>query len=443
MKSIVWGERMEAINNKIRNEKNKLSNNILIVFSALGTLAVMSSIYRTVDIGWQSIMWLYLFLLGTTFIFAFLRKSIPFELKVFFIIIMTCVAAIAGLSVFGLIGSNAILLLAAPIMATVLISLRAGVIIVIISAGILIITGAVASQGFWKFEIDSNIYLYSFSSWIVFSVVFLCFSIISIMIVGKMNAFIYNNLKLVEKQREELEIANATKDKIFSVIAHDLTSPFNGYINMMQLLCDKRNAFSEEKQTQILQNLCQSSKNTFLILENLLTWSRAQMGNMEIKRKLVNANSLPAECFAPYLNNAENKNIKIEHRIPEDMQMFVDEPSIRIVLSNLINNAIKFTEQNGIITLSGEIKEQKTVLTITDTGVGISKSDVKRLFDNNDHMTTLGTNNEKGTGLGLKLCYELVQKNNGEISVESIEGEGSTFCISFQTKEPDNNMHTN
>lgn len=433
---------MEAINSNIRNEKNKLANNILLVFSALGSLAVMSSIYRTVDIGWQPIMWLHLFLLGATFIFSFFRKSIPLQLKIFFIILMTCVAAIAGLSVFGLIGSNAILWLAAPIMATVLINLRAGVIIVIISAGILIITGFVASRGFWKFEIDPNIYLYSFSSWIAFSVGFLCFSIISILIVGKMSAIIYKNLNLLEKQREELEIANVTKDKIFSVIAHDLTSPFNGYINMMQLLCNNRNTFSEEKQTEILQSLYQSSKNTFLLLENLLTWSRAQMGNIEIKRKLVHAKLLPIECFAPHLNNAQNKNIRIEHRIPEDMQIFVDEPSIRIVLSNLISNAIKFTEQNGSIIFSGEVKEQKTVLTITDTGVGISKSDVKRLFDNNDHMTTLGTNNEKGTGLGLKLCYELVLKNDGEISVESIEGEGSTFSISFQTKESGNSMHT-
>lgn len=260
---------------------------------------------------------------------------------------------------------------------------------------------------------------------------------------GKMSAIIYNNLNLVEKQREKLETANTAKDKVFSVIAHDLKSPFSGLINMTQLLCDKRNAFSEEKQTKILQNLFQSSKSTLLLLENLLAWSHAQMGDMEIERKLVNAKSLPIECFAPHLNNAQNKNIKIEHCIPEDMQIFVDEPSIRIVLSNLINNAIKFTGQNGTVILSGEVKEQKTVLTVTDTGVGISKSAVKRLFDNNDHITTLGTNNEKGTGIGLKLCYELVLKNDGEISVESIEGEGSTFCVSFQRKGSNISMHTN
>ncbi|MCP4134558.1 MAG: PAS domain-containing protein [bacterium] len=163
--------------------------------------------------------------------------------------------------------------------------------------------------------------------------------------------------KKLEEERDELikelKLANSIKDKLFSVIAHELKSPFNGLLNLTQLLSEESGSINQSK---ILQELVYSSKNTYLLLENLLTWSLAQRECIDIEKKIITLKPLITECAAPYLSHSQKKNIRIEQQIPEDMKIFADEHCTRIVLNNLINNAIKFTPQGGSITISAQLE---------------------------------------------------------------------------------------
>jgi len=243
--------------------------------------------------------------------------------------------------------------------------------------------------------------------------------------------------KQLEKEKSDLvnklERTNKTKDKLFSVIAHDLRSPFNQLLGITQFL-SQQSDLSEADKKLMLQDLHAASSSTFLMLENLLSWSLAQIKDQKAIKKMVLAKPFISGCIESHLISSKNKNIEIINQIPENIRWNIDESSISIVVSNLLSNAIKFSHQHGTITLTGNATADHGTLTVQDTGVGMSPSQLSRIFDNTDYITTRGTYSEAGTGLGLGLCYDLVRKNGGEISVISSEEHGSSFTLSFPTK---------
>lgn len=241
------------------------------------------------------------------------------------------------------------------------------------------------------------------------------------------------SLQIIQDQKSELEILNKEKDKFFSIIAHDLRSPFNALIGLSSLLHSSYDNLSDEDRKDFISDLNMASENAYRLLDNLLTWSRIQQGSIVIQRKEENISSLIQECILPLQATAKLKNISIEYSEVEEPIVFMDRFSIKSVILNLISNAIKFSHEGGVINLSTATKGLQTIISISDHGVGMNQEQIDQLFKIDQGYTTLGTNKEKGTGLGLILCQEFIEKNKGQIWVESTEKGGSTFKFSLNT----------
>ncbi|MCZ4694998.1 hypothetical protein DWB61_08350 [Ancylomarina euxinus] len=241
--------------------------------------------------------------------------------------------------------------------------------------------------------------------------------------------------QIIQDQKSELEILNKTKDKFFSIIAHDLRSPFNALIGLSSLLQSSYDNLSDEVRKDYITDLNKASENAYGLLDNLLTWSMIQQGSIVIQRKEENISTLINECILPHQATAKLKHISIEYSETEEPIVSIDRFSIKTVILNLINNAIKFSHEGGIINISTENKGSKTIVSISDHGIGMSQEQIDQLFKIDQGYTTLGTNKEKGTGLGLILCHEFIQKNKGQIWVESTEKMGSTFKFSLNNMQ--------
>lgn len=239
--------------------------------------------------------------------------------------------------------------------------------------------------------------------------------------------------QIIQDQKLKLEILNKTKDKFFSIIAHDLRSPFNALVSLSHILYSSYDDISDKERKDFINDMNTASKNAYDLLDNLLTWSRIQQGSIVIERKKENISTLIHECILPLQATAKLKNISIEYSETDEPIVSIDKYSIKTVILNLLNNAIKFSHEGSVINLSTEKRGSKTIITISDNGVGMSPKQINQLFKIDQGYSTLGTNNEKGTGLGLILCQEFVQKNEGEIWVESTEKVGSTFKFSLNT----------
>lgn len=236
-------------------------------------------------------------------------------------------------------------------------------------------------------------------------------------------------LALLESEKKLKEAIN-TRDKIFKIIAHDLRSPFNAIIGLSNMLLEHHTKISKEKKDMFLRNILDSSKNTYSLLENLLEWAKTQTGTFDDKFECIAYNDFLDNCLGTLISIAESKNINLKIVDTKNFNFFGNKNMLQTVLRNLISNAIKFTKRNGKITISALESNGKIIISVNDDGVGISKKEQDKLFDNNQFFTTKGTNNEKGSGIGLPLCKELVVKNNGKIWVESKKGQGSTFYFS-------------
>lgn len=234
---------------------------------------------------------------------------------------------------------------------------------------------------------------------------------------------------LIKKQKEELKAISTSKDKMFSIIAHDLKSPFNSILGFMNELKTNYDEYSDEERRNMIHILSDSCNNAYSLLENLLTWSISQRGHIKIIKELLNLNELTDEASAPYLDAASLKNINIKNEVPKSMKIYADKNTLRTVIGNLCNNGIKFTHKGGQVIVTAINTEAKTHISIIDNGIGMNQKTIDSLFQINKTSSMMGTNNEKGTGLGLIICKEFVEKNKGKILVESTEGKGSTFRI--------------
>lgn len=233
------------------------------------------------------------------------------------------------------------------------------------------------------------------------------------------------------RQTKELLELNSTKDKFFSIIAHDLRSPFNALIGLSDLLANNYHEMDNSDVEESINDIYRASKQAFTLLENLLDWARSQTGRMEYQPVTFNLTELLSQTVSVASAAAENKEIQLSIDGPKDLPVFADKNMIYTVLRNLVSNAIKFTPAKGKITLRSEQTDSEVLFMVEDTGVGISEENIARLFQIDKTFSIEGTAEEKGTGLGLILCKEFIDKHKGKISVKSAPGKGSSFIVSL------------
>ena len=247
----------------------------------------------------------------------------------------------------------------------------------------------------------------------------------------------------IEENEAKLIEANKTKDKFLSIIAHDLKSPFNSMLGFSSLLNDNFNEYSTEEIKKFFAAIHFGIKNTYKLLENLLLWSRTQIGGIDFNPEKINLYLTSVDSIKLLNQLSEDKTIIIKNQISENLYINADKYMISTIIRNLISNAIKFTPKGGEITINtNKIRDKNnrkfTEILIADNGVGISKEMQLRLFDISKNTSTAGTENEKGTGLGLILCKEFTEKHNGKIKVESKEGSGSVFSFTIPKIDNEN-----
>ncbi len=233
-------------------------------------------------------------------------------------------------------------------------------------------------------------------------------------------------------KNEELIRANAEKDKFFSIIAHDLRSPFNVFLGFTHLLADGLDTFSLKELQKIAGSMRNSATNLFALLENLLEWSRMKRGLIPFEPLPLLLKDVIAESIKPAQDPADNKGIHIENEVPEDLEVIADNYMLGSIIRNLVSNAVKFTPVGGKITVSAKLHSNHNVeISIQDTGIGIDKQLMANLFRLDENTNRKGTEGEPSTGLGLILCKEFIEKHGGKLWVESEEGKGSAFYFTL------------
>lgn len=248
-------------------------------------------------------------------------------------------------------------------------------------------------------------------------------------IVGRVLNF-YNITERKNAERELLELNNA-KDKLFSIIAHDLKNPFFGIIGLTEILYEDFDEMDDTEKKQLLKEVNELAQNTNGILENLLSWSRQQTGKMEFAPKELNIDQLIKENIETVKHTAHLKNITINDELNYTGPVFADANMTKTILRNLLTNALKFSTPGGNIIIRTEEDGEWLKISVQDNGVGMDEATKEKLFRIDQSIKSTGTMGEKGTGLGLILCKEFIEKHGGTISVESEPGKGSKFTFSL------------
>jgi signal transduction histidine kinase len=227
---------------------------------------------------------------------------------------------------------------------------------------------------------------------------------------------------------------NSTKDRLFSIIAHDLRNPFHTVIGFSELLIKNYKKLQPEKLEKYFNLIHSSSKSGNNLLENLLQWSRSQSGTLSFAPEKLNLWSLIDENISLIEADAHRKNITIQSMVDQEIAIYADENMLKTILRNLFSNAIKFTFEGGRVVADAIVRDKHVEVIISDNGVGISENKIDQIFDVDANETTRGTSNESGTGLGLIICKEFVEKHKGTIWVESEISKGSTFKFTIPYK---------
>jgi PAS domain S-box-containing protein len=233
------------------------------------------------------------------------------------------------------------------------------------------------------------------------------------------------------EQAKKLEELNATKDKFFSIIAHDLRSPFNGILALSEFLRRDVQDLDAESIREYSEHIHNSAKQAFGLLENLLNWANTQQGGLQFTPKKIWINNVIAHEIDNLMSTADHKGILLEKSIDGDIIIEADEKMMETVIRNLISNALKFTHIGGSVTVLASLKSDLLEVVVSDTGIGMSENVIENLFKIDKGLTVAGTQNEKGSGLGLIICKEFVERHGGELYVESELGKGSRFCFTI------------
>jgi two-component system sensor histidine kinase/response regulator len=238
---------------------------------------------------------------------------------------------------------------------------------------------------------------------------------------------------ILEKQKKELRELNATKDKFFSIIAHDLKNPFNTILGFCEILTAKFQKMDKDMIWKYIDMLNRSSLKIYKLLENLLQWSRTQTNIIEFSPENISLSDIINSNLSLLSETAKKKQNELINRAEEDINVFADKNMLNTILMNILSNAIKFTEKGKIIISAKKNKNEVTV-SVEDNGVGMNKKQLGKLFKIDKSASSRGTHGEEGTGLGLIICKDFAGKNGGRIWAESKEGKGTVFHFTVPLK---------
>jgi PAS domain S-box-containing protein len=239
----------------------------------------------------------------------------------------------------------------------------------------------------------------------------------------------------LRKSEAQLKELNATKDKFFNIVAHDLKNPFTSLIGSSELLFRNIDNMDNEKIKTLASILNDASKNGYAILQNLLDWSRSQTGLLKFNPENINLRKLVDEHILNLEQISSNKEIKIHSEVKDDLFIYGDKNMIKTILRNLLSNAVKYSHRSGKVIVDATANDVDVIISVKDFGIGIQEENINKIFRIDAKYSVPGTENEQGTGLGLKLCKEFVEKQGGKIWVESSENKGSEFKFSIPVKE--------
>ncbi|MBN1780582.1 hybrid sensor histidine kinase/response regulator [bacterium] len=239
---------------------------------------------------------------------------------------------------------------------------------------------------------------------------------------------VHNHLEL-KYSRDALRDANAAKDKFFSIISHDIRTPFAVIIGFAEYLAEHSKTMEKNRLLELSQDILSVSRQAHQLFENLLQWARSQAGRIEFKPEKVEFKRLVDENIQYIKNRANEKGIQLNVTIPENLTVYGDRNMLHTIFRNLTSNAVKFTRPGGNVRISAEPEKDSYIFCVEDTGVGMPDDIRKKLFRIDEHVSTAGTEQEEGSGLGLILVKEFVEKHGGSIWVESEPGKGSRFHI--------------
>lgn len=233
----------------------------------------------------------------------------------------------------------------------------------------------------------------------------------------------------LKETSQHLSNLNSLKDKMFSVIGHDLRSPLGSMKMTLEFLSATLDDAAESELKSTLNTLTSTTGEVFSLLENLLSWARSQSGNISLIEEEIDLNELVTSIYLLNKGALKQKEIEFTAEVGTDTKVVADLTTLKTVFRNLLSNAIKFTPVQGKISIVAQEIADKVKVDIKDTGVGIPEENIPKLFDETQHLTTYGTNREVGSGLGLILCKDFIERNGGSIQVESEEGKGTTFSL--------------
>jgi signal transduction histidine kinase len=241
---------------------------------------------------------------------------------------------------------------------------------------------------------------------------------------------VFNDITEQKKSELTLREANDSKNKFLSIIAHDLKNPFNLLLNISSTLIEEDDLSIEER-NKMIRAIYTTSHNTYNLLNDLLTWATTQRDQVSFKPEKINL----LHFFTLYVSHSyssdKNKNVVVKSNLRSSLHVYADHHMLQTILRNLVSNAVKFSDINGVVTINAEQINNQVIVSVSDNGIGMSEDDVQKLFRIDIHNNEVGSSKEKGTGLGLVICSEFVKKHNGRIWVESQPNKGSTFYFSL------------
>ncbi len=241
------------------------------------------------------------------------------------------------------------------------------------------------------------------------------------------------NIAMLETAQDELTKSNTQKDKILAIVSHDLRSPFSSILGFCELLTSEFHSLTDKEKLEYVGFINEAAKQQLNLVNSMLDWSRLETGRIRLKLQQTAVGKLASEVITSLMGIAKRNNVNVRSSIPLTTSITADEQLIRQLLSNLIGNALKFTPAGGSITLDiAEDTSSQTVISLTDTGVGIPQQDLGKLFKMEEKYTRQGLQGEIGTGLGLPMCHEIMKKHHGEITANSTEGKGTVFTLTFR-----------
>jgi signal transduction histidine kinase len=242
--------------------------------------------------------------------------------------------------------------------------------------------------------------------------------------------------RLLEEKNRQLALLNATKDKFFSIIAHDLKNPFSALMAVTAQLSEKYHSLEDDHKIKIIGLIRNSADHTYRLLENLLEWSLSQTGSLTFQPENFDLSALIDASFAFIRLEAEKKELSLVSEIGGNTWVFADKNMIATILNNLLTNAVKFTDQPGMVKVTGTFDGAVREITVRDEGIGMTDEDLRKLFRIDINTNRIGKSKEKGTGLGLLLCKEFIEKNGGKIHAASEPGKGSAFTFTLPVAMP-------